>query len=370
MKNFKIVSCVFIILATTFVLFVFLKKPSKIPTDINVGSRQAINISSSWSAGEGMFGYELERTETSNEYLFCKDFDALGNALALQGEPGFWATHPLPCMLITEYIDPESFICDLDTMYHSLCTNNTPNLSFAEYCQNERGGCVSQNPILDWQYFSEPGDRTEWQATLPSGNILVVYPSYGYFNYNGTFPFVFDLIAGIVPLHGNRGLAVHNIIAADDERLVSKQLLDIPLMGDTHDGEAIRWQRIPVEDSVEVLRVVYETLFSDAPRRYYAGEYGPHNYVNVDGWEFNQVTLVDGMASLYLSGRLAGFTKTQRDQYVREQIEAAAFQFDTVDTLQVYLNEELVDFVELLDLNHHCESETCLEPDYWIAHKD
>ena len=75
---------------------------------------------------------------------------------------------------------------------------------------------------------------------------------------------------------------------------------------------------------------------------------------DVDGWfnyidrtndtlTFDSVSVASGVASVYLSGSATGFAGVCDDPRPRIQIEETALQFDTVDSVQIYLNGALDD---------------------------
>ena len=75
---------------------------------------------------------------------------------------------------------------------------------------------------------------------------------------------------------------------------------------------------------------------------------------DVGGWQnfiaktnetlsFDRATIDDGVASLYLRGKLSGLTGTCDDPRARIQIEETALQFPEVDSVAIYLNGQPTD---------------------------
>ena len=81
---------------------------------------------------------------------------------------------------------------------------------------------------------------------------------------------------------------------------------------------------------------------------------------------FDKVTLEDRIAKVYLVGEMMS-PGVCADPEFRAQIEAAAFQFDSVKEIQVFLNDERFDWctLDLSDGEGFCKA----GPQYWITIK-
>ena len=106
-----------------------------------------------------------------------------------------------------------------------------------------------------------------------------------------------------------------------------------------------------------VLKVSYEKLFEIN-----ANEQGTY-----EGFNFDSVSISEGVAILNISGN--GYpTGDLSLAYLRENIQETAFQFDTVNELEVYLNGELFNWCEYSDADP-IESGCDVSPRYWVETK-
>lgn len=91
-----------------------------------------------------------------------------------------------------------------------------------------------------------------------------------------------------------------------------------------------------------------------------------HNHVFNSGLDFESVSIYNGIASVNLSGQYTP-AGVMTDPNLRKQVNAASFQYDTVDTIKVYLNGELFDWC-IVDLSG--DETGCPEDlQYWIDSK-
>jgi len=81
---------------------------------------------------------------------------------------------------------------------------------------------------------------------------------------------------------------------------------------------------------------------------------------------YNQVTLTDGVAKVYLTGTLYGPGHCSLPE-LREQISKTALYFDSVNTVVIYLNNNIYDWCEQDESGG--EGSCPGEPDYWIDFK-
>lgn len=124
----------------------------------------------------------------------------------------------------------------------------------------------------------------------------------------------------------------------------------------------INFHTIEVPQTQGVLSAVYEQLFT-LPYDGISGVSDKNIIASQQNLMFNSVILENGTASLYLSGTVMG--NHCADEVFRHQIEQAAFQFDTIHTLQVFLNDEIFDWCVLSDADPS-ESGCDTNPRPWI----
>ncbi len=111
--------------------------------------------------------------------------------------------------------------------------------------------------------------------------------------------------------------------------------------GDIGCGVGIKFVSYQVPYTKGVLNAVYTKLFDRSQD--IAPEY--RNTVQAYELTYDSVTLSDGVARVYLSGNMYGPDHCALPE-LQELIDQAAFQFDTVDTVMVYLNGEIYDWCE------------------------
>lgn len=116
-----------------------------------------------------------------------------------------------------------------------------------------------------------------------------------------------------------------------------------------------------------VLDATYQTLFELKPDP----EIEADNIRNVVGTEtqlwYDGVILKDGLASLYLTGRTQNIVHCSVPAF-RAQIEQAAFQFESVDSIEVYINDEKWDWCDYSEADPQ-ESGCDTAPKYWVTEK-
>ncbi len=116
-----------------------------------------------------------------------------------------------------------------------------------------------------------------------------------------------------------------------------------------------------------VLDASYRTLFELKPEP----EIIEDDIRNVVGWQselhYHRVVLAGGVAKLYLTGRANNLAHCALPDF-QAQIETTAFQFATVGTLEVYLNNRPWDWCPYRDASP--EDNGCdHQPQLWIAYK-
>jgi hypothetical protein len=147
-------------------------------------------------------------------------------------------------------------------------------------------------------------------------------------------------------------------------------VLQIPLIsgrGDVGCGSGLFFAPHTVQPkTLAVLDATYRLLFDLKP----LPEVESDDVRNVVGFEdmlfYNGVSLTsDGVARLELEGSTSYIYSCTIPEF-RAQIEQAALQFDTVSSLEVYLNGELWDWCEYSQADP--EEDGCnLTPKYWIS---
>ena len=132
-------------------------------------------------------------------------------------------------------------------------------------------------------------------------------------------------------------------------------LIEVPTEYDFESGEVI-FKTTQVAQSPSVLNSVLENLFDENS---YNGTY--------NGYTFDSVSIQNGLAQVNLSGSY--FTVGDMSMmYFRQFIEAAVFQYDSVDSLQVYINGELFDWC--IDDSSNGETSCPGTPYYWSTQRN
>jgi hypothetical protein len=136
------------------------------------------------------------------------------------------------------------------------------------------------------------------------------------------------------------------------------------------DGSDIVMVRRYVPESQAVLDSVYTALFN-APTTVLYGEFENHsqgrNSVPSYGVDFDSVAINSGVAQVYLTGTFEPQAPVS-DFNFRQQINEAAFQYDTVDSIQVFLNGNLFDWciADMSGGENGCPN----QPRYWFDQKN
>lgn len=146
-------------------------------------------------------------------------------------------------------------------------------------------------------------------------------------------------------------------------------LLNLPLVKEGSEfgcGAAIDFRPHVISKTPAPLNATYQLLFDikaipeipTDPIRNPLGNYSQLHY--------DSVNLVNGTASVYLSGKMYGPGHCSLSE-LREQLTSAALQFDTVNQVDIYVNDSIYDWCE----QDQSDGEgTCPEePDYWTESK-
>lgn len=150
----------------------------------------------------------------------------------------------------------------------------------------------------------------------------------------------------------------------------SYTVLQIPLIkegGNIGCGVSVFFAPHVVPKTEAVLDATYRLLF-DIKATPEIPEDGFQNVVGAySRLYYDSVSIKDGTAKLMLSGQMYGPGHCAVPAF-NAQINQAAFQFDTVKKLEVYLNGSLFDFCSISDADVS-ESKCDKIPQYWIATK-
>jgi hypothetical protein len=139
-------------------------------------------------------------------------------------------------------------------------------------------------------------------------------------------------------------------------------IVQIPILSNTND---IIFINRYVPETPAVLNSVYAALF-DAPRTILYGEFEAHsqgsNPTQGTGLSFDGVSINNSVATVNLSGDFT--TQEIADFYFRQQINQAAFQYDSVNIVEVFLNGERFDWciTDQSGGENGCPD----DPRYWI----
>ncbi len=137
--------------------------------------------------------------------------------------------------------------------------------------------------------------------------------------------------------------AQKNVVADDDDQAHSVTI-SVPYIfgtGDIGCNVGIKFVPYQVPYTKGVLNAVYTKLFDRSQDIAPAYRNTVHEYELT----YDSVTLSDGVARVYLSGNMYGPDHCALPE-LQALIDQAAFQFDTVDTVMVYLNGEIYDWCE------------------------
>lgn len=115
--------------------------------------------------------------------------------------------------------------------------------------------------------------------------------------------------------------------------------------------------------SPAVLNSVYSWMFSQ-PYDIDNGSYA--NYADSYRVTYNTVSLTGGVAKLYLTGSMTGPGHCAEPAF-KAQVEQAAFQYPTVNVLEVYLNGQLFNWCSISDAPN--EGNCAQGPQVWRAVK-
>lgn len=160
----------------------------------------------------------------------------------------------------------------------------------------------------------------------------------------------------------------------DEEEPLETTQISIPLASLDKPGDFgpfgcqqyINFHTVEIPQTQAVLSQAYNQLFS-LPYDAIPGIEDKNIIASQDNLSFDSVSLENGTASLYLSGTVMG--NHCADEVFRHQIEQTAFQFETVDSLQVFVNNEIFDWCILSDADPS-ESGCDINPRLWIKNKN
>lgn len=166
---------------------------------------------------------------------------------------------------------------------------------------------------------------------------------------------------------------VENQEETEEEVVTETTTINLPLASLEEVGEFgpfgcsqyLNFHPVEVPQTSAVLGAVYEQLFS-LPYEV-AGTDDKNIIASQENLSFSSVEISDGDALLYLSGSVMG--NHCADEVFRHQIEQAAFQFDTIDSITVFVNGQIFDWCVLSDADPS-ESGCDINPKPWIKQKE
>lgn len=131
---------------------------------------------------------------------------------------------------------------------------------------------------------------------------------------------------------------------------------------DPMDDDSYVFVEKQIPQSSSVLTATYTTLFNEESEVELPDGMTAQNAVPNSGLSFESVSIQDGKARVNLSGTYLGMHMS--DPVFRKQINETAFQYPTVDTVEVVLNSQTFDWciVDLSDGEGGCPE----EPQLWI----
>jgi len=130
-------------------------------------------------------------------------------------------------------------------------------------------------------------------------------------------------------------------------------------------GAHLNFHPVQISQTNQVLNAVYTELFS-LPYEAVEGSNDKNIIASQKNLDFENVTMENGGAYVYLSGVVIG--NHCADELFRKQIEQAAFQFDNVQSISVYVNNTIFDWCSLSDADPE-ESGCDINPKPWITKK-
>ncbi len=156
-----------------------------------------------------------------------------------------------------------------------------------------------------------------------------------------------------------------------EETFTTVQIPLTPMAGSGDFGpfgcdQYLNFHEIQVAETDGVLTAVYEELFS-LPYEAIPGVDDKNIVASHENLDFDYVEISDGDALVHLSGAVMG--NHCADEVFRHQIEQSAFQFDTVDSITVFVNNEIFDWCSLSDADPS-ESGCDINPKLWIKQKN
>ncbi len=150
----------------------------------------------------------------------------------------------------------------------------------------------------------------------------------------------------------------------------SLTVLKIPLVstgGNIGCGSKIFFVPHAVPKTTAVLDATYKMLFDIKPEPEIKSDDIRNPIGSYTKLFYQSVSIKDGVAKVMLSGSMYGPGHCSFPE-IREQINQSAFQFNTVDKIEVYLNGKIFDWCSVSDADVS-ESKCDTTPRYWIDEK-
>lgn len=147
-------------------------------------------------------------------------------------------------------------------------------------------------------------------------------------------------------MDGSDGELSNNIMSESDIVSSQKMIINIPVLaGDIFDTPGVKkrgcdtvvFVEREVDQNPAILNATISEMFS------FDQDLGflPGNFVASQGsLNFERATIENGLASIYLTGEIGPIAGTCDNPRLQIQLEEAALQFATVNSVQIYLNGE------------------------------
>lgn len=116
--------------------------------------------------------------------------------------------------------------------------------------------------------------------------------------------------------------------------------INVPLVDYRNGGQGIVFEIYTVPKDIAVLNAVYQKMFSLGS--YPLADQTVGNAVSQSGLRFERVDISGAVARVYLNGSFR--SRHSQDFALRNQIDAAAFQYPNINQIEVYINDTIFDW--------------------------
>lgn len=158
--------------------------------------------------------------------------------------------------------------------------------------------------------------------------------------------------------------------SGDSNSAANRTVVQIPLIKDGGKigcGVGIFFAPHTVPKTTAVLDATYKLLFDLKPNPEISSDGFRNTVGEYNALQYESVSITNGTAKLLLSGDMTGPGHCAEPE-LREQINQAAFHFDSLKKIEVYLNGKLFNWCWMSDADpseDHCDT----NPRYWIDTK-